>query len=140
MTGLRLVVDANVVIAAMMRDSTTRRLLVLGGHELHVPGYLFGEVERHLEELVARSGISEGALLEVLQTLRAHMVEHAAAEYRESLEPAKELLAGRDIKDVPYVALALYIGADGLWSEDQGLKSSGGVTVYRTSDLAVPAP
>jgi len=33
-------VDANVLIAALMRDSTTRRLLILGGHELHVPEYV----------------------------------------------------------------------------------------------------
>jgi len=37
-----------------LRDSTTRRLVV-GGHDLHVPEYLFDEIERHRDELSKRS-------------------------------------------------------------------------------------
>jgi len=124
----------------MMRDSTTRHLLVLGGHELHVPDYVFEEVEKHLGELSARSGLSGETLREVLQTLRAHLLEHDLDEYRQFLRAATRRLEGRDLKDVPYFAVALAVGADGVWSEDQGLESSEGMPVYRTADLVRLAP
>jgi predicted nucleic acid-binding protein len=63
------VVDANVLIAAFMRDSATRRLILLGTHELHAPRYLMEEVEAHWEELSERVGLPEGPLRETLRTL-----------------------------------------------------------------------
>jgi len=50
------VLDANILIAALLRDSTTRRLVVVGGHELHAPDYLFDEIDAHRDELSKRSG------------------------------------------------------------------------------------
>ena len=55
-------VDANILIAALLRDSMTRRLVILGGHDLHVPEYLFDEIETHRDELARRSGQTTHAL------------------------------------------------------------------------------
>jgi len=134
------VVDANILIAALLRDSTTRRLVVVGGHELHAPQYLFDEIEGHRDELSKRSSRPPDALGEVLRIIRAHVVEHEATEYDDHLEKARGLLERRDPKDAPYVALALALRADGIWTEDRGLVSLEGVTVYRTSDLIRLAP
>ena len=127
--------DANIVIAALMRDAETRRLLVLGGHEIHAPEYLVSEVEAHVEELSERAGLSRSALEEALRILRGHMTEHSATGYEAELTKARSLLNDRDMKDAPYVALALALGADGIWSQDRGLVSQGSFRVYRTVDL-----
>lgn len=119
----------------MLRDSTTRRLLVLGGHDLHVPEYLFDEIEIHRDELARRSGQTTDALEEALRILRGHVTEHEEADYVDELGKAGSLLGGRDPKDTPYVALALALQADGIWTEDRGLVSLGGLAVYRTSDI-----
>jgi len=119
----------------LLRDSTTRRLVVLGGHELHVPEYLFGEIGTHRDELARRSGQTTDALEEALRILRGHVTEHDEADYVDELGEAGRLLGGRDPKDIPYVALALVLQADGIWTEDRELVSSGSLTVYRTSDL-----
>src|SRR5436309_11838595 len=124
----------------MMRDSTTRRLLVLGGHELHVPEYVFEEIEGHWEDLSSRSGLAPDALREVLRVLRGHVTEHDVSEYEGRLDEALGLLGGRDVEDAPYVALALALSAEGLWSEDRGLVSAGSIQVFRTADLVRRAP
>lgn len=119
----------------MLRDSTTRRLVVLGGHDLHVPEYLFDEIESHRDELSKRSDQTTDALEEALRILRGHVTEHEEADYVNELGKAASLLGGRDPKDIPYVALALALTADGIWTEDRELVSLGSLTVYRTSDL-----
>src|SRR3990170_5480099 len=106
-----------------MRDSTTRRLILMGSHELHAPRYLMEEVEAHWRELSERAGLPEGALRGSLRTLRTYVVEHGPEDYAGKLDKARELLRAVDPLDVPYVALALAIGADGLWSQDRGLGS-----------------
>ena len=118
----------------MLRDSTTRRLVVVG-HDLHVPEYLFDEIERHRDELSKRSDQTTHALEEALRILRGHVTEHEEADYVNELGKAASLLGGRDPKDIPYVALALALPAEGIWTEDRGLVSLGGLAVYRTSDL-----
>ena len=128
-------VDANVLIAAVLRDSTTRKLIVLGGMELHAPRYLSEEVEAHWEELTARSGLPPAALRAALRTLRGYLIEHGPEEYGQELEKAEAMLQDVDVQDAPYVALALAIGADGVWSEDRALTRVRGLRVVRTADL-----
>jgi predicted nucleic acid-binding protein len=134
------VADANVLIAALMRDSTTRRLLVLGGHEIHVPDFVFEEIEGHWDELSSRTGLTPDAFREVLGVMRAHLAEHHVDEYAHYLDAAIRLLANRDVKDAPYVALALALRTDGLWTQDRGLVSMEGVPVVRTVNLVGAAP
>lgn len=102
---------------------------------MHVPEYLFDEIEGHRDELSKRSGQTADALEEALRILRGHVTEHEEADYVDELGKADGLLGGRDPKDIPYVALALALSADGVWTEDRELGSLGTPTVYRTSDL-----
>src|SRR3989442_10666031 len=59
---LKLVIDANVLIAALLRDSTSRRLIVLGSHDLHAPDNLFEEIAEHWPELSRRARLPEDSL------------------------------------------------------------------------------
>jgi predicted nucleic acid-binding protein len=96
---------------------------------------LFEGIETHRDELARRSGQTTDALEEALRILRGHVTEHGEADYVDELGKAGSLLGGRDPKDTPYVALALALPADGIWTEDRELVSLGGLAVYRTSDL-----
>lgn len=118
-----------------MRESTTRRLLVLGGHELHTPEYVFEEIDAHWSELRNRSGVPQDAFREALRILRAHMVEHDSQAYAPHSKDAERILNDLDMKDVPYVALALAIAADGIWTEDRDLRKQTAVRIVRTVDL-----
>jgi predicted nucleic acid-binding protein len=100
-----------------------------------VPEYLFDEIEAHDDEIAKRSGQTADALEEALKILRGHVTEHEEADYVDKLGKAGALLGGRDPKDTPYVALALALEADGIWTEDRELVSLGGLAVYRTSDI-----
>jgi len=86
-----------------------------------VPEYLFDEIETHRDELARRSGQTTDALEEALRILRGHVTEHEEAAYVDKLGKAGSLLGGRDPKDTPYVALALALPADGIWTQDREL-------------------
>ena len=91
--------------------------------------------EAHWEELIARSGLPPAALRAALRTLRGYLIEHGPSVYGQQLEKAEAMLQDADVQDAPYVALALAIEADGVWSEDRALTRVRGLRVVRTADL-----
>jgi len=109
--------------------------MILGGHELHAPRYILEEIEEHWPELIARSGVPKAALRESVGILRHHIAEHGPEVYATRLDHAAALLKDLDVHDAPYVALALALDADGLWSEDRRLLAVRDLRVLRTRDL-----
>jgi len=55
---VKLVVDSSVLIAALMKKSTVRELLLNPLFEFYIPEYCIEEVERHIGEISERSGLS----------------------------------------------------------------------------------
>lgn len=64
-----------------------------------------------------------------------YLVEHGPEEYESHIETAEAMLQEVDLHDAPYVALALAIGAEGLWSEDRALTRIEGLRIIRTAEL-----
>jgi len=48
---MRLVVDTSIIFAAILRDSTTRRILLSGPIEFLTLEYCFEEIREHLNEI-----------------------------------------------------------------------------------------
>lgn len=134
MTEAPLVVDANVLFSALLRDSTTRRLILDGGLDLYAPVWLWEEADARRDFLLRKSrlppAVFDGvwaALRERIETIPvAAMVAHAGEARRRCRD------AGA--KDAPYVACALAV--DGaIWTHDGALRREAGVPVVTTAEL-----
>jgi predicted nucleic acid-binding protein len=86
------------------------------------PRFIFSELFKHKERIVAATELPEEELLDTLNSLFAHIqfVDESAIPIGDWLE-ARRLCAGVDDKDAPFVALAIYLKAR-LWTEDGELK------------------
>jgi predicted nucleic acid-binding protein len=97
---------------------------VVCGHDFRfiVPRFIFIELFKHKDRLMAASGKTEEEILEALAALVVllEFADEAAIPIGDWLE-ARRLCAPTDPKDTPYVALALHPDAD-LWTEDAALK------------------
>ncbi len=132
---LLLVVDANVIIAAILRDSTTRRIL-LGNEVLPVaPGIIIDEIVSNIREISAKSSLSEDACRRVIEILTRHLRLLSLPEYADFLPEAIESIGGRDASDAPYLAAAMAVGADGIWSHDADFSSQRRFKVFSTKQL-----
>lgn len=56
-------------------------------------------------------------------------------EYASYMQEATELLGKVDIKDVPFIALALAIQNDGIWSDDRDFESQNEIKIWKTENL-----
>jgi predicted nucleic acid-binding protein len=119
------IVDTNILFAALVsRHSRIREILVMEpSMGFCCPRFVFSELFKHKERIVAAAELSEDDLLDTLNALFAHIhfVDESAIPIGDWLE-ARRLCAGIDEKDAPFVALAIYLNAR-LWTEDGELKN-----------------
>ncbi len=130
-----LVVDANVIIGALLKNADTRRML-LDSHspKLVAPAYIDFEIKRYAGEFAKRLKTSRQKIFNAVSDLfdGAHIGVVPEKEYADLLPQAT--IISPDEKDAPYFALALFYDCP-IWSNDKRLKQQQKVRVFETSDL-----
>lgn len=129
-----IVIDANVLFAALIKEGATRRLLMSDMLTLYAPEFLIEEVEKYEEFILQKTGKSKEELQRVLAVLRRRITFVRLSELVSFLDKAKQI--SPDEKDISYLALALRLSLP-LWSNDAALKQKqGAVKVYSTEEVA----
>jgi predicted nucleic acid-binding protein len=130
---MRLVVDANVLFSALIKGGETQRLLILPIHELYAPEFVLEELEKHHDEILAKSRRSKEEFAAVLQSFRKIIEIIPQKEFASFLNKVEKFCP--DPGDVSYFALASWLGC-GIWSNDKDLKEKQNVIkVYSTYEL-----
>ena len=128
-----LVVDANVIFAALIRESKSYELLFDERLHLFTAEFFFTEFENHSRELQKKSGKSKEELSYLLDILKNKIALIPLEELLPYLDKSEEICPDPD--DVAYFALALKMKC-GIWSNDRDLKEKQNkVQVYSTEEL-----
>lgn len=127
-----LVIDANVLFAALIKNNKTTELLFKDKFHLFAPEYLLEEFMNHREEIEIKSDRPTDEFFEVIEILKKRISFIPYYDFKNYINRAKQMTPDPD--DTEYVALALSIKAS-IWSNDKALKKIHGITVYSTADL-----
>lgn len=131
---MTLVVDTNVLLSALIADSTTRTLLRTVDDRLVAPGKLKTELENYDDLLQEKSGLTDSEL-EILKTrLFGHVDFVPDTELDEYREEAVTSLAETDPDDVVFLAAALAVDGT-IWSDDKDFREQDLVPVVTTGDV-----
>jgi predicted nucleic acid-binding protein len=132
---MRLVLDTNVLIASLIKDSVTRAILLLPDFEYLLPEFSLEEISRHRPKITRLSGLPS----EELDLLLSILLESVSIVPSERIVPhlaaAEKLIGASDPDDVPFVALALAEENDGIWSNDRAFEGLPGIRVWKTTEL-----
>lgn len=131
---MKLVVDANVVISALIADSKTRELIVTLESDLLTPEFVHDEIENYEELIVEKSGMTPDRVAQFIDLLFQYIEVVPASKFHPYIEQAEEALGDTDPDDVLYVACALASDAD-IWSDDSDFEEQDVVKTYTTSDV-----
>ena len=128
-----LVVDANVLFAALIRDNITSELMLHDDIHLFAPEFLITEFEGYRELIREKTDRSDDEFDIALDVFQRRIELVPIEEIKPHVKKAKAI--SPDIKDVPYIALALKLNID-IWSNDKALKNKQNkVRVHSTQDL-----
>ena len=131
---MKLVLDTNILIAALIKNSITREILLHPEIECFVSEFLINEVDIFKDEILRKSGLSKENFEELLEKIKEKLIFIPDEEIQHK-EEATRIMASIDIKDSIFVALALTMKNDGIWSEDKHFQKQNRIKVWKTKDL-----
>ena len=129
-----IVIDTNVLIAGILKDSTTRRLLDSKNINFYIPEFAFEEIIKHKLELLNKSELSENEFDELLNLIIENINVIPFEEIKPYIGKAKEIMKNIDLKDAPFIACALYLKS-GILSFDEDFKKQDSVRLFDINDL-----
>ncbi|QGX93938.1 PIN domain-containing protein [Haloplanus rallus] len=131
---MKLVVDANVVISALVADSKTRELIVTLDPDLLTPALVHDEIENYEELIAEKSGMDPNRVAQFVDLLFQYIEIVPVDEFHPAIGEANAAIGDIDPSDVLYLACAIASGA-AIWSDDSDFDEQDVVERYSTSDV-----
>ncbi len=119
---VRLVVDANPILAAALGGQARRVFFEAPVREFAVPEVVLAEVREHLPRLAGKLGTMPAFLEYAVELLPLR--PYARTRYRRTIAEARRLIGHRDPDDIDVLALTLRLRAP-LWSNDRDFAGAG---------------
>lgn len=131
---MKLVIDANVVISALIADSKTRELIVTLEPDLLTPAFVHDEVENYEDLIVEKSGMEPDRVAQFIDLLFQYIEVVPADDFYPAIERADEAIGDTDPDDVLYLACAIANDA-AIWSDDSDFDTQDLIDTYSTSGV-----
>ena len=131
---MKLVIDANVAISALIADSKTRELIVTLEPDLLTPAFVYDEIENYEDLIVEKSGMNPNRVAQFIDLLFQYIDVVPASEFYPAIESADDAIGDTDPDDVLYLACAIANDA-AIWSDDSDFDEQSMVETYSTSNV-----
>ena len=132
---MKFIIDTNILISSLLKDSTTREILLNESFNFYIPEIILSEVNKYLPYIIQKSELTEEELKELLNTLLENLILVPIDEYEKKMDKGMEIIGNIDENDSQFIALALSIENDGIWSNDKHFKKQKEIKVYKTIDI-----
>jgi predicted nucleic acid-binding protein len=132
---MRLVVDTNRLISAAIKSGSTRKIILYAEHEFVTCEYAVTELKKHKALIAGKAGMREedvGDLLDIILGETKILQEKAV---KRRMKAALDALGDTDPSDAPFLAAALAVDADAIWSHDRHFRKQKLAKVVTNKDL-----
>ncbi len=129
---MRVTVDANILFACLIKDSTTRRLFFNPALFLFAPEFIVNEFVFHIKEIEKKSGLDEDELYRLAGKVLSQLTLISDKDLKSFLPAAASLVD--DPKDWLYISCALRENTV-IWSHDSDFGMQKRVKVITTKEL-----
>lgn len=132
---MRLIVDANILLAGFIKASITRELLLDEQLELFAPEHLLIETLNVLKKnksIKRKINLTDAQIEELFSVLTNNITVLPADEYSSFMK--KAIITVSHKEDAPYIAIALLLEIP-IWSNDPDFNEQSLVKVYTTDRL-----
>jgi len=132
---MRLVLDANRLFAALIKDSIARKILFHPSLEFIAPDYILIELSNHKKELLRKSKLPEDEFDILFQSLFENIIIIPLEEIKPCYKRAMEIMKNIDPDDAVFLAISICSPNDGIWTEDAHFEKQDVVRVWKTIEL-----
>ncbi len=132
---MKLIVNSNRIIAALIRDSASREILLSERFNFTTVKFSIKEVQKYKKVIIKKAKINEAEFLHIMNLLldRLDVIDETAIRKEDYLK-AKEIMDKIDEKDTPFIAAALSKNSS-IWSDDGHFKQQNKIRIWTTKQL-----
>ncbi len=130
---MKVVIDSNRIVAALLKNSTTRAILFSSKFDFITPEFVREELEKYKAEFGKKLRMNAEELGILLSLIFEPVTIISKAEYSKFTEKLKPEIS--DPKDIPYLACCIATHSEGIWSHDQHMQEQGRVKVFTNIDM-----
>src|SRR3989344_2275787 len=127
-----IVIDANIIISALVKDGKSAELLVNPNLQLHAPEFIMEEVNKYRDEILEKTYRTLESFSLILSDILLLVKIIPKSDFEEYIDEV--ILFSPDEKDKTYLALALKLNCP-IWSNDKKLKEQNRVKIYSTEEI-----
>ena len=132
---MKLIIDTNVIFSGLIKKSITREILLSPNFEFYTPDFYNIELNKYKSDILIKFDGTEDELDELIKILHEKIIIVIEDEYVDKMKIAEAIIGKIDPKDIPFIALALSIEIDGIWTRDKHFLKQKSIKIYSTSDL-----
>ena len=132
---MNIVIDSNVLFSALIRNSSTRRLILEHDGTFLFPEQILQEFHKHKEELLTKSKIPPESFETLLNLLLSKVLIVHENTLEQHKTQAKQIVKDIDPDDAMFIACALAHPQSILWTDDRKLKEQEAVPVMNTKEM-----
>ena len=132
---MNVIVDASVLIKALLGSRGVWAILASLNHSFYAPQVILDEIRRHKAIICTYIHAPLEEFDAALNSLGGFVQIVDPDSYAQYLAKAKTSMESRDPSDADYVAAAISIGADFIWTEDKDFSAQKLARVKTTSQF-----
>src|SRR3989338_830818 len=116
---MKIVLDVNVILSALIRDSTTRKIILNSKFEFYFPETSLNKISKYKNYILEKSGLSEEEFDKIIEILFNYIRLVPTGEIEKNWKEANKIMGQIDQEDVVFIAAAFSIKDSIIWSDDR---------------------
>jgi predicted nucleic acid-binding protein len=132
---MKVIIDSNILLSALIKDSKTREILVKFDWKFYYPEMSFHEIRKYKDLVLKKSSLDDNKYNLLINHLLKYIHFIPDEKIIEYLEEAKEIMMHIDPDDVVFIASALSITGSIIWSDDTHFEKQKKIKVLKTKSI-----
>lgn len=132
---MKLVIDTNRIMAGLLKESTSREIILDNRFIFYAPDYIETELFKHREYLMKKAKMTELNFDNLLHTLLEQITLVPFEDFEHEYPCAIQIMESIDENDAPFLAVGLALRLHGIWTEDRHFLRQNLIRVFHTGDL-----
>ncbi len=130
-----IILDTNVMVSALIKDSFTRRIIIYSGLKFCYPEISLHELRKHKNLILKKSGLSESEYEKIMSKLMEYIVLIPTEKIMGHIDEAKQIMQHIDPDDVVFIASTFSCQDSVIWSDDKHFEKQNKIKVLKTRDF-----
>ncbi len=132
---MNFILDTNILFSALIKDSITRKILFSPKFKFFLPEFSLIELKEYIPIIAKKGDLKEKDVYEILTRILDKSVIVPFDDYKARLAEGIRIIGSIDENDAPFIATALAIKNDGIWTNDKHFKNQKVIKIASTSDM-----